>query len=329
MRTSVIKHVVGVGNIGKAIDIGLKGKRRQLPTVVRFGGGTYLVGNHVGDFAIPQSGFDTSRLIDGPDAMALTYASMANLSNGGIVEKLVTCLPVEVYTKGGGYKQKVKGRMIGEHDFEINDKRYHFEIKDVVSIPQPAGTFLDTILSEDGKMQNQDIKAKVAICDIGFMSTDLIIIDKKLVPINITSTEGIQSAIKDIGNMIKGQYGASYQPHEIDEIIDGDGMIHVATGSHDISGIIELSLGGATNKVLNMMKEELGDGGLFNLTFTGGGVLKLRASLIREYPLGSVAKNPVLANAIGACKLARLDCPTGLVISVDMGQGAFKAAALG
>ena len=183
IHVSIVPSVVGVGetDVGM-LSIGTLGRRRRRsrPDKVTFGGVTYLVGEGVARFARPVQRMDFLRLSDGPELRALFYDVVFRLLGEGAHRDtaLMVGLPVEVMAdrdKAKATLRVLRGWMVSRHRFAVNDEAATLNVVEARAMVQPAGTFFAWGLDNSGKWTRAkaDLKAPVAICDIGFNTLDL------------------------------------------------------------------------------------------------------------------------------------------------------------
>ena len=105
-----LSSVVGVGDTDLGLlslgDLGRRGRVTQ-PHTIQFNDAAYLVGEGLTRFARPVERMDLQRLGDGPEARALTYATLGLLLGPGIhFASLMVGLPVEVMADRGVARQR-------------------------------------------------------------------------------------------------------------------------------------------------------------------------------------------------------------------------------
>lgn len=318
---TVVPSVVGVGETDLGLlSLGAVGKRsrRSMPDRVTFGGVTYLVGEGVARYAEPVQRMDFHRLSDGPELLALFYATMARALDGrvGAVVRAMVGLPVEVMADkalGRGTLRGLRGWMVGPHEFEVNGESVRFAVEDVRAMAQPAGAFFAWGLNDAGKWVRPtgDLKAPVAICDIGFNTLDLFAVQGGDVVGRFTGgdTAGMRRAVELLMQSVGGRYGVDLSLHEADALLrQRRPRLYTCDGEMDVLPLVRQALGTAAAGIVSFVERRWGKGRQFaHLLFAGGGAEAMRVMLLRQYPHGVVLPNAVGANAMGlACYAVRI-----------------------
>lgn len=335
IKTARITHSIGVGqtSLGE-LSLGTfsRGSQSVVPQRVSWGSSQYLVGDGVHLYATPREGFDERRLVEGGDVRALTYATLAQLLGPGEhTVSVMLGLPIEVLESENAreIRRRSKAWLEDTHRFQVDGQEYTVHIASANSTAQPAGAFFAWGLNDAGrwKRDSGDLKALVAICDVGFNTLDVFTVQSGQVIRRFTGgdTAGMRRAIEVIQTSLETQHGVQYSPQEIDQWIrEGRKSLHIHSGRIPISGLIEDALNDAANGIGTFLEAQWGNGYQFAyLIFTGGGSLALRHALTALYPSGIVLKDPVLGNALGLARYARRQYE-GAVIGLDPGFGAYK-----
>ncbi len=316
---AIVPSVVGVGETDLGLlSLGQLGRRarRATPDRVTCGGVTYLVGEGVSRFARPVQRMDFLRLSDGPELRALFYAALHRALGQGIQRealRLMVGLPVEVMADTERAREALrglKGWMVGRHRFAVDDEAATLQVEDVRVMAQPAGTFFAWGLDDGGRWVRAkgDLRAPVAICDVGFNTLDLFCVEGGEVVGRFTGgdTAGMRRAAELLVNAVKAQYGVEPPLHEADTLLrEKRPRIYTAAGEVNLHPLVTQALDTAAAGVVTFVEQRWGNGRQFaHLLFTGGGSETLREALLRQYPHGVVLPNPVAANAIGLARYA-------------------------
>jgi len=318
VNVTVVPSVVGVGETDLGLlSIGSLGRRRRqaVPDRVTFGGVTYLVGENVARYARPVQRMDFLRLSDGPELRALFYDAVFHLLGGGEHEEvsMMVGLPVEIMADRKRAKETLRGLrtwIIGRHRFTVNNEEpAALAVADVRAMAQPAGTFFAWGLDDGGRWTRAkaDLKAPVAICDIGFNTLDLFTVEGGNVVGRFTGgdTAGMRRAAELLINAVKA-YGVEISLHEADALLRARRpRLYTAGGEVDLRPQVKQALDTAAAGVVTFVEQRWGNGRQFaHLLFTGGGAEALKEALLRQYPHGVVLPNSVAANAIGLARYA-------------------------
>jgi hypothetical protein len=317
VQVAVVPSVVGVGKK----ELGLlsvgdlsRRRRKEKPDEVTFGGVSYLVGKNVAHFARPTQRMDFLRLSDGPELRALFYATLARLLGAGDHQvSVMVGLPVEVMADEKRARATLRGLcswMVGQHDFSVNDATLALTVSDVQAMSQPAGAFFAWGLDDQGKWikGNSNLKAPIAVCDVGFNTLDLFAIKGGDVVGRFTGgdTAGMRRAAELLKAALQGQYGIELSLHEADALArQRQPKLYTSQGEVNVRLLANQALDTAAAGVVTFIESRWGNGNQFaHLLFTGGGVEALKKSLLQHYPNGVISSNSVTANAVGLARYA-------------------------
>lgn len=320
LTIATLPSVVGIGETEMGLlSVGNLGRHRsqRQPDRVRFeldGAQTYLVGDNVARFARPVERMDFLRLSEGPELRALFYDAMFRLLGADEhCAALVVGLPVEVMAdreRGLATLRGLRGWMLGHHAFRVNGTPVTLTVSEVQAMAQPAGTYFAWGLNDQGQWARprNDLKAPVAICDIGFNTGDLYAVQGGEIMARFTAgdTVGMRRAAEAIVRAIRDQYGLSLSLHEADALLrERQPRLYTTQGEADALAITSQALHAVAAAVLTFIERQWGNAKQFaHLLFTGGGAEALREPLLRHYPHGLVLPNAVTANAIGLARYA-------------------------
>lgn len=325
-QVAVVPSVVGVGETDLGmLSLGNLGRRRarrssRCPDLVTFDGVTYLAGENVARYARPLERMDFLRLRDGPELRSLFYDVMFRLLGEGEHQAdVMVGLPVEVMTDREQAQATLRGLrrwMVGQHVYTVtqggtsDDQRVKLDITNVRVMAQPAGTFFAWGLNNAGRWARDraDLKAPVAICDIGFCTLDLFTVEGGEVVGRFTGgdTAGMRRAAELVINAVRGQYGLSLSLHEADALLrQRQPRLLTSDGEQNLRSLVGQALSTTAAAVITFVERQWGNGRQFaHLLFTGGGSEALKEDLLRHYPQGVVLPDSVTANALGLARYA-------------------------
>ncbi len=341
MKTVHLFSVVGIGDTDLGLlSLGRFGRRRRrLPHTIAWDGVTYLTGPHVAEYARPVERMDFLRLSDGPELRALTYSALGLLLGEGVhTASLMVGLPVEVMADkelARSTRCALRRWLVGAHRFSLDGQETILTIERVKVLPQPAGTVFAWGMNDEGDwaLSPDDVRATVAVCDIGFNTLDLFTVQGGQVMARFTDgdTLGMRRAAELLAQMVRQQYEVDLSLHQADELLrQSKPQLHTTGQSVDLGPAAKQARDAAAGAVTAFLESRWGKGRQFrHLLFTGGGAEALRDELMSLYPYGSVLPDAVTANALGMARYARRvykDVET--VIGLDPGFGGFKAVAL-
>jgi hypothetical protein len=316
LLVATVPSVVGVGETDLGmLSLGKLGRRRRRePDRVSFEGITYLVGEGVSRYARPQERMDFQRLSDGPELRALFYATVFRLLGPGCHElALMVGLPVEVMADRKRARETLRAMrkwMVGEHRFTVNDAEASPEVADVKAMAQPAGAFFAWGLDDRGRWvrAKSDLKAPVAICDVGFNTLDLFAVEGGEVVGRFTGgdTAGMRRAAEQLIAQVRGLYGVDLSLHEADALLrQRRPVLYTSEGEVSLQSLVGQALDAAAAGIVTFVERRWGNARQFaHVLFAGGGAEALRGTLESQYPHGVVLTNAVTANAIGLARYA-------------------------
>lgn len=316
-HVAIVPSVVGVGQTDLGLlSVGKLGRRRRTrqPDQVSFEGVTYLVGENVARYARPVERMDFLRHSDGPELRALFHDVVFRLlGEGQHRANVMVGLPVEVMAdrdQARSTLHALRRWVVGEHTFAVNDREAKFDIANVLAMAQPAGTFFTWGLNDEGKWTRPraDLRAPVAVCDVGFCTLDLFVVEGGEVVGRFTSgdTVGMRRAAELVINSARNSYGVGLSLHEADALVrQRQPRLYTARGEQNLRSQVDQALDTTAAAVVSFVERHWGNGRQFaHLLFTGGGAEALRDSLLRQYPHGVVLPSPVTANALGLARYA-------------------------
>jgi len=315
LRTAYIPAAVGVGTTDLGLlSIGTLGRRRRTlqPDVVALNGVTYLVGHNVHRFARPVERMDFLRLTGGPELRAALYAALARvLPPGQSTVHLMLGLPVQIMAdraQAQATLRTIRGWLVGEHHFTVNDVAYVIQVLAVRAMAQPAGTFFAWGMDNAGRWvrTRRDLTVPVAICDIGFNTLDLFAVEGGTVIAQYTAgdTLGMRRAADMLIDDVRRRYGVRLSRHQADALLQArHPRLHTADGEVALDDLVQQALDVTAGHVVSFLERHWEAGRQFErLFFTGGGALALKEVLLRHYPHGVLLPDPVMANAIGLAR---------------------------
>lgn len=232
---------------------------------------------------------------------------------GSVSLKFMVGLPVEIMMDRDTATSTLKTMrkwMVGEHTFEVNDRETHLGIEDVTAMAQPAGAFFAWGFDDEGDWVRdpRDLKAPVAVCDIGMKTLDLFSIIGGRVHGRFTGgdTAGMARAAQALIDLMMQEYDVDGMSlHEADTLIHTHNPTRWLPGGQevDLAPLVEQALARATAGIVDYLDKKWGKGGDFAyILFTGGGAETLKEALIDKYPFGQTLSDSLMANAIGLAR---------------------------
>lgn len=213
--------------------------------VVEYDDKKFLAGQGAIDQDMQSSWIGGNNKHKHPMFPALAKAGMAMLAEDYDtikVDPIVLGLPVEhadnedrvnLLKKIFGNNHKIRLTLADGSTFEKE-----VDVKDVVVVSQPFGTFCDIILDDEGEIQNPELATKfVVVIDIGAGTVNFLTLSD-LEPISDGTThinKGMYTAYLEVGKKIKEDFGKEYPLGTLPKIIKRGSI----AGGHNITHIIE------------------------------------------------------------------------------------------
>jgi plasmid segregation protein ParM len=260
----------------------------------------------VGDLAIRQSPARYHSLKENkPDDeiakfIGLTAISMV-LPEGQSRCRLVTALPVSHYF---GFKAAAEQSLLGHHVVTVNGSRKVFTVDQCRTTVQGLEAVFDQILSDSGTLIVPWATQTIAVIDVGFYTTNLVVINRlepvrklcKSIPV------GISAAWKLLANFLYKEKGIELNLYELDEIVktktvQSKGLIW------DISKPIEFALKSIASEINGQIETLWPQRPFARIFGAGGGMLQLGPKILPGEL--EILKDPQGANVRGGLKLAR------------------------
>lgn len=229
-----------------------------------------------------------------------------HVDNGDSV-KVVTGLPGKDYKKDDAHAD-LAANLKGTHTVWVGNDCRTFEIKDVMTILQPLGTFTYLMLNEDGSAKPLGLKLskqRVVIIDIGFGTTDIAILEGT----TLIDTFSLDVSMFDAYNRILKKHGLDdiVDAFEIEKVIreteKGERVIFSHGGvEYDLEDAKNESFKRIADRIVRGVKKRVSLDKYDASIFTGGGVLALYDNLkveLEDVPNAVPVREPQMANARG------------------------------
>jgi len=238
-----------------------------------------------------QTAFEGDRLASTVYKQLMLCGIASCLPNDCDVE-IVTGLPVNGFKMYRNNITDFKGR----HFVKINGKDIVLNIKDLKCIPQPIGTYIKL-----SKGHNELLESNILIVDIGFKTTDLMLIDHDIpLPESTTINYGMSDISRIVIDYVNSETDSAYSINQADEFIR-HGYVKMGTRINLPNNILKGAKEGLFNAIWNRVKELYPQWqSLDQLIFTGGTSLML-LDKIQSVPVASIvlSSDTQMANAIG------------------------------
>ncbi len=233
---------------------------------------------------------------------------------------VVSGLPVGFFKRDSSH---FKQTLQGSHRLTLFDRRGGEESKQVYInkvklLPQPMGSVFNLLMDHSGNLTDKRMaKQKLGVVDIGFRTTDFILLDRLryIERGSSTTNNGMAKCFNLIANKLRQKTGVSVELYRIYEAVTS-GSIRIKGKEYNISALrdrIFAHYAGIIAHDINRIWDQDWDIDAFILT--GGGARELAPHI---YPLleGNVRtavqeSDPRLNNVLGYCKYGRYDLKKG------------------
>jgi plasmid segregation protein ParM len=257
--------------------------------VVEYDNKKFLVGQGAVDQDMQTTWIGGNNKHKHPMFPALAKAGLAMLAEDHDVVKvdpIVLGLPVEhsenesrisdlqkIFKK----KHVIKLTLADGSDFEKT-----VDIKEVLVVSQPFGTFCDLILSDDGEISNPELATKfVSVVDIGAGTVNFLTLNDldPITDLTKHNNNGMYSAYVEIGRRIEETFGKKYPQGVLPKLIK-QGYISGGTNIQPIvDEVFELHAGELISEWETLFRNSIPY--LDAVIFTGGGTVVLKEYLER------------------------------------------------
>lgn len=277
---------------------------------VEYEGNKYFIGDIAYKQSSPRVTMNSDRFTS-QEGLALMMSALVLLSNNQYEDvKLITGLPVNEYA---GLKDRYKSALMGKHYIKLikpdgsEGDYFAFNIEEVKILPQPIGTIFDSVLDNQGYVNDKELAGgRIAVLDIGKYTVDLALtdalqfVDKSSVSFNDI---GLFDAFKDISLALKKG-----------EICDvpADSLEPYIRNGNNIDGFTELKevvFAAQAEKIASRVLNTWSD--LWNIDqifVTGGGAIVLGDYLKNSLNTDKavICDKPTFTNCKGYYKFARM-----------------------
>lgn len=238
-----------------------------------------------------KSAFDGDRL-NSETFQHLFLCGLASTLKEDSEVSVVTGLPVNAFKR---YRQDIE-QFKTRHFVKLNGKDILININNLQCIPQPLGTYLKVIKSHEELKEQM-----VLIVDIGFKTTDLLVVDNdRPLPISQSINFGMSDIARVVVEYVNSETDASYTINQIDEILN-HGFSDMGVRRPVDEKLLNTAKGDLIEGIWNRIQEIYPDYRNFDRIIFTGGTAKLLEEQIDSINLPSfvLASDSQLSNAIG------------------------------
>lgn len=218
--------------------------------------------------------------------------------------RLSTGLPFSHYFKNGVADSKLIDKVKSSLDVNIESKSGSSpaKITEHLIYPESTAAFLDYAVCHDTGDMIVEIDNGIVVVDIGGNTTDITSITPEY-SIDIERSDTKEIGVLDVRDELRKLIINKF---EIDSIKDSqldfairNGECKIFGKSEDISELLNSAKKVVLKKLMNFVKDLVGDGSdVDKILFVGGGAAVLK-DVISEYPHAHVPANPEFSNARG------------------------------
>lgn len=259
----------------------------------------------VGEEAVVLSGTawqERSRWRSDEDVTLLTAKALSLSKASGDV-RMVVGLPVDLYRQERikALNELMSGKwIIGTLPLDVSR---------VITLPQGGGAFYDLLLSRQGQVKDESLKtARVAVVDIGFYTTDVILIDalRYVARWSFTVERGVSQVAEAVARHLSLEHDFDLEPFKAAEYVR-TGSIFIRGQEVDLRPVIESAVLTQAHAIKAQLNSRLAQvDNLERVYIVGGGVYLFHEHLTESGAYGTA--RPMLdggewANARGYRKL--------------------------
>jgi len=229
---------------------------------------------------------------------------------------VVTGLPVSYYRRDA---KKVQELLRGYHKIEYlsldkKDRERRLNITKVKVIPQPMGSVFNLLLDDKGKVNNKKIVSqKIGIVDIGFRTTDFVLLDhlRYIERGSSTTDNGMSKCFSLIANKLRQKTGVNVELYRLYQAIFS-GSIKIRGKEYNITNLKNKVYSHFASQIVNDINRIWeNDWDIDLIVLTGGGAKELMEYL-KPLIEGNVIlvenkSDPRLNNVKGYLKYAMYD----------------------
>jgi len=242
----------------------------------------------VGEYAEKQSTVRHYTLEQ--DKLTADFLKVLSLTAIGLMTEkyvplnVVSGLPVLYFRD---YSEQYKKILAGHHEIIYHQPdgqqiQRRLNINKVRMIPQPYGSMMNILLNDRGKMTNRDLaKQKVGVVDIGFNTTDYILIDKLhyISRGSKTINLGISDCFRQIADKIRQKSGLSIELYRLYNPVDS-GTIKLKGQEYNLEKTTEQVFKQTAEVIANEDNQSWADDwDMDTIVITGGGSKELASHM--------------------------------------------------
>ncbi|MFZ5862420.1 MAG: hypothetical protein ACOYXR_06255 [Nitrospirota bacterium] len=295
--------------VSPAVDLafrsGLDGQTGSLDHLaVILDGASYFVGTlarRQGQFA--RATLDRVRT-QSQEYRVLFLTALALLAESSSEEyAVVTGLPVDDFDDRAVIEDTLSGRF----HITVGGRTLDLFVRHLTVVPQPYGALMDLIFKDTlGNVDERYAKARVGIVDIGFKTTDFVLMHQgEFVQKGSGSLKAAMSAVYQAAiPKFTSRYPGNWDAPGIETALR-DGAINVLGNRLEFdAALIDAELTGLAGEIVAWIQGRWSSQPIDYLISSGGGSLLLKPLLLKAFPQMVFIGDPQLANVRGYHKAA-------------------------
>ena len=274
-------------------------------SVFAYSGNEYLVGDNALDQSqvierredrnwIKTSMYDT--LISYAIAYTLYVNDKINVVSG---------LPLAYFNKDAEY---LKNLLIGRRECVLGGAEISFEITSAVIVPQPFGTLLDYVLTDDGGIIQDRATGRIGVIDIGGKTTNILSVEdlsersREATSVNV----GGWTLVRHLADILLAKYpDMDHSSSYIEKVLMSGSFVYFGN-TIDVSDIVSGVSQVAAKQIEAEISQRWGSAAQFEkILISGGGANLIGHSLEAIYPQAVTVHDNVFSNANGFWKFAK------------------------
>lgn len=267
----------------------------------------------IGELAIRQSEILSRSLSDNhaqeKNTKIILLAVLALYCEGDRGDfNVITGLPPGFYLAN---KDDLAALIQGTHQVVFNmdgiDRKKTITVSKVKIIPQPMGTLFHQIFDARGAIRDKELaRSKVGIIDIGYRTTDFVLVDKLeyIDKLSITKTTAMSNVYGIISDYLHREFHMFKEDFDIEGIIR-KGELKLDGEVHSLAAIKKEAAEELAFKILTELNSIWDKRTLDTILLSGGGGAALADYLLPELKTAVPAENPQTANVRGYLKLGQ------------------------
>lgn len=217
-------------------------------------------------------------------------------------------MPLTLY-KNEQHKNSLKEFIVNDNkaiEFTVNDKVYHFTIKNIVVLPEALGPIYTKM--------NEFREKRVTVIDIGSLNVSYTNYNNLTPQLDsmISSNSGTNMLRAQIAETLSSKYNIHVSDSDVEYLLQQDKFFYLdGTKQLESKVIIEQLIDQHTHSIFNFAKSR---GYTFNnadLVFCGGGALLLKEAILKTYPMALIEEDSQFTNVCSFYKI--LDVKYGQV----------------